>query len=58
MDKKFELSILVDRATGGASLEDGEVELMLHRFTFPIFTLLGMWVKICFQSNPNVGMLN
>ncbi|KAG6700778.1 hypothetical protein I3842_08G130500 [Carya illinoinensis] len=31
MDKKFELSILVDRATGGSSIEDGEVELMLHR---------------------------
>ncbi|XP_035549080.1 alpha-mannosidase-like isoform X2 [Juglans regia] len=31
MDKKFELSILVDRATGGSSIQDGEVELMLHR---------------------------
>ncbi|KAG6702974.1 hypothetical protein I3842_07G062300 [Carya illinoinensis] len=31
MDKKSELSVLVDRATGGASIEDGEVELMLHR---------------------------
>lgn len=31
MDKKSELSVLVDRATGGASIEDGEIELMLHR---------------------------
>ncbi|KOM32202.1 hypothetical protein LR48_Vigan01g175800 [Vigna angularis] len=30
-DKKSEFSILVDRATGGASIKDGEVELMLHR---------------------------
>ncbi|GFY87906.1 glycosyl hydrolase family 38 protein [Actinidia rufa] len=31
VDKKSEFSVLVDRATGGASIEDGEVELMLHR---------------------------
>ncbi|XP_061357704.1 alpha-mannosidase isoform X2 [Gastrolobium bilobum] len=30
-DKKSEFSVLVDRATGGASIKDGEVELMLHR---------------------------
>ncbi|KAK7262969.1 hypothetical protein RJT34_30552 [Clitoria ternatea] len=30
-DKISELSVLVDRATGGASIKDGEVELMLHR---------------------------
>ncbi|XP_044500612.1 alpha-mannosidase isoform X1 [Mangifera indica] len=30
-DKKSELSVLVDRATGGASIKDGQVELMLHR---------------------------
>ncbi|KAF9622794.1 hypothetical protein IFM89_034029 [Coptis chinensis] len=30
-DKKFEFSLLVDRATGGASIKDGELELMLHR---------------------------
>ncbi|KAJ6678299.1 ALPHA-MANNOSIDASE [Salix viminalis] len=33
MDKKSELSVLVDRATGGASIEDGQLELMLHRRT-------------------------
>ncbi|KFK28275.1 hypothetical protein AALP_AA8G495400 [Arabis alpina] len=32
-DKKVELSVLVDRATGGASIKDGEIELMLHRRT-------------------------
>ena len=31
-DKKSEFSVLVDRATGGASIKDGEVELMLHRY--------------------------
>ncbi|CAM8986736.1 unnamed protein product [Rhodiola kirilowii] len=30
-DKEHELSILVDRAVGGSSIEDGQVELMLHR---------------------------
>ncbi|GMH06556.1 hypothetical protein Nepgr_008396 [Nepenthes gracilis] len=32
-DNKSELSVLVDRATGGTSMVDGEVELMLHRRT-------------------------
>lgn len=32
MDSKTELSILVDHATGGSSIEDGEIELMFHRF--------------------------
>ncbi|XWS45559.1 hypothetical protein CRYUN_Cryun15aG0146900 [Craigia yunnanensis] len=31
VDTKSELSVLVDRATGGSSIKDGEVELMLHR---------------------------
>ncbi|KAI9166079.1 hypothetical protein LWI28_025899 [Acer negundo] len=30
-DKNSEFSVLVDRATGGASIEDGELEIMLHR---------------------------
>ncbi|KAJ4843311.1 hypothetical protein Tsubulata_030219 [Turnera subulata] len=30
-DQKSELSVLVDRATGGGSIRDGQVELMLHR---------------------------
>ncbi|XP_077246588.1 alpha-mannosidase-like [Tasmannia lanceolata] len=30
-DENSEFSVLVDHATGGASLKDGELELMLHR---------------------------
>ncbi|KAI3929113.1 hypothetical protein MKW92_027696 [Papaver armeniacum] len=30
-DKKSEFSVLVDRATGGASIKDGEIEIMLRR---------------------------
>lgn len=47
-DGKSEFSVLVDRATGGASIEDGEVELMLHRsnsfFFFPFYHFLNMHV--------------
>ncbi|KAH9608357.1 hypothetical protein KSS87_017812 [Heliosperma pusillum] len=32
-DSSNEFSVLVDRATGGSSIHDGEVELMLHRRT-------------------------
>lgn len=28
-DKKSEFSVLVDRTTGGASIKDGEIEIML-----------------------------
>ncbi|KAL8557846.1 hypothetical protein ACS0TY_005083 [Phlomoides rotata] len=31
-DNEKELSVLVDRAMGGSSLVDGQIELMLHRF--------------------------
>uniref|UniRef100_A0A7C8ZG67 Alpha-mannosidase n=1 Tax=Opuntia streptacantha TaxID=393608 RepID=A0A7C8ZG67_OPUST len=30
-DGTHEFSVLVDRATGGSSIKDGEIELMLHR---------------------------
>ncbi|KAL5821170.1 hypothetical protein ACOSQ3_023052 [Xanthoceras sorbifolium] len=33
-DKESEFSVLVDRATEGGSIADGEVETMLHRTTF------------------------
>ncbi|XP_019182706.1 PREDICTED: alpha-mannosidase-like [Ipomoea nil] len=33
VDNKSEFSVLVDRATGGGSIQDGEIELMLHRRT-------------------------
>lgn len=36
-DKKTELSVLVDRATGGASIKDGQVEIMLHRLISRVF---------------------
>lgn len=32
-DNEKELSVLVDRPVGGSSLIDGQIELMLHRFT-------------------------
>lgn len=31
-DGKSELSVLVDRAVGGSSIKDGEIEIMFHRF--------------------------
>ena len=31
-DKNKEFSILVDRAVGGSSIMDGQLELMVHRF--------------------------
>jgi len=31
-DNKTEFSVLVDRAIGGSSLQDGQIELMLHRY--------------------------
>ncbi|KAL6220707.1 hypothetical protein ACLB2K_008463 [Fragaria x ananassa] len=30
-DNKSEFSVLVDRTTGGSSIQDGQVEMMLHR---------------------------
>ncbi|KAJ9676509.1 hypothetical protein PVL29_021837 [Vitis rotundifolia] len=37
-DDSTELSMLVDRAVGGSSIVDGQLELMLHRFVpFPFF---------------------
>lgn len=30
-DETREVSVLVDRAVGGSSLADGQIELMLHR---------------------------
>jgi len=39
-DEKAELSVLVDRATGGASIKDGEIELMLHRFQISLVSLV------------------
>ncbi|KAL6653701.1 hypothetical protein ACP70R_008625 [Stipagrostis hirtigluma subsp. patula] len=30
-DEKYELSVLVDRAVGASSIQDGQIEIMLHR---------------------------
>lgn len=38
-DNKKEFSILVDRAMGGSSLVDGQIELMLHRFITTLIIL-------------------
>jgi len=32
LDGNLELSVLVDRAVGGSSIRDGQIELMLHRY--------------------------
>ncbi|ONM00729.1 putative alpha-mannosidase [Zea mays] len=31
VDEKYELSVLVDRAAGASSIQDGQLEIMLHR---------------------------
>ena len=45
-DKDTEFSILVDRSVGGSSIFDGQLELMLHRFT-PCFCILFPCSKSC-----------
>ena len=48
-DKKTELSVLVDRATGAASIKDGQLELMLHRLIcFLAFLFSDFCLKIPF----------
>jgi len=40
-DSSVEFSVLVDRSVGGSSLEDGQMELMLHRWViFAKFNML------------------
>lgn len=48
-DSTYELSVLVDRATGGASIKDGEIELMLHRFciNWILFSFLCWNINLC-----------
>jgi alpha-mannosidase len=31
-DGKYELSVLVDRSVGASSIQDGQIEIMLHRY--------------------------
>ncbi|KAF9618950.1 hypothetical protein IFM89_002945 [Coptis chinensis] len=40
-DDKTEFSVLVDRSVGGSSLEEGQIELMLHRFFLSSFVFIG-----------------
>lgn len=49
-DKESEFSMLVDRATGGASIKDGEVELMLHRYSSYLFIAISILLFYCKQS--------
>lgn len=42
---------MVDRATGGSSIQDGQVEMMLHRFDFDsLFISISDQVIPLFQS--------
>lgn len=38
-DPHTDVSVLVDRALGGASISDGELEIMLHRYLF-VFSIV------------------
>ena len=50
-DTETDVSVLVDRAVGGASIVDGQLEIMLHRYTpsptFVIYELVFRRVPIC-----------
>lgn len=48
-DGKSEFSVLVDRAVGGASIQDGELEVMLHRFNFLIILLWNTELPMLFS---------
>lgn len=58
-DGKSELSVLVDRAVGGSSIQDGELEIMLHRF--PLFCTINFVVVFFLQISSyypfNWGMM-
>lgn len=43
-DDSKELSVLVDRSVGGASIKDGQLELMLHRFNLLHFCCLFVYL--------------
>lgn len=46
-DNSNEFSVLVDRAVGGSSLVDGQLELMLHRFALFILRPLFISSSLC-----------
>lgn len=43
-DKSSEFSVLVDRANGGSSISDGEIELMLHRYLY-YFKVVSLFIN-------------
>lgn len=45
-DNKTEFSVLVDRSIGGSSLEDGQIELMVHRYVLFFMCALNR-LQIC-----------
>ncbi|KAK7261705.1 hypothetical protein RIF29_28022 [Crotalaria pallida] len=54
-DKKSELSVLVDRATGGSSIKDGEEELMLHRGNYYMnINKLGAGSRRRYTTSPEI----
>lgn len=55
-DSHTDVSVLVDRALGGASISDGELEIMLHRYLF-VFWIVRQkwphWINSIFECNFN-----
>lgn len=53
-DNNTELSVLVDRAVGGSSIVDGQIELMLHRSVLASEIskdynyIIRKWIKLIF----------
>lgn len=46
-DGKYELSVLVDRAVGASSIQDGQIEMMFHRYySFYCSTIFALFTRI------------
>ena len=46
-DGKYELSVLVDRAVGASSIQDGQIEMMFHRYySFYCSTIFVLFARI------------
>lgn len=54
-DDNTEISVLVDRSVGGSTIKDGELELMLHRFSIPIQVtyLYYSSLETCYMGSPS-----
>lgn len=48
-DDDKELSVLVDRSVGGASIKDGELELMLHRLISSLSLLVRLYITFLYE---------